>query len=367
MDPAGRLRQIRDKFQKARQAYLAKSPAAFNEAAAAFLAAVRELGPQLGEYPVPDKIAMEVAYNHWAPFRFAWVLMLAACLGVLASTATGRRLFYHGAMASFLASVAAMLVGFGLRVVISGRAPVTNMYESVIYVALGAAVLGLVLAIVYPGRILLAAAAAVSALALVLADNCPVAMDPSLQPLTAILRSNYWLIIHVMTVTASYAAFALAWIIGNVALGYYLFRSKDRATLDTLLRVIYWTLLIGVLLLEVGTVLGAMWADKSWGRFWSWDRKEVWALISLLIYLAVLHGRAAGWVGGRGLAALSAVGFALVLMAWYGVNLMGGGSLHTYGLTGGSGQASLAALLLAAQFLYVLAAMSRIPPGEAAG
>jgi ABC-type transport system involved in cytochrome c biogenesis permease subunit len=367
MDPSGGLRQLKDKFQKVRQAYLAKSPEAFRDASAAFLGAMHELGPQLGEYPAQEKISLEVAYNHWVPFRFAWVLMLVACVGALLSVATGRSVFYLGAMASFLASVAAMLIGFGLRVAISGRAPVTNMYESVIYVALGTAVFGLILTVVYRSRILLAAAAAISTLALVLADNCPIALDPSIQPLTAILRDNYWLIVHVLTVTASYAAFALAWIIGNIALGYYLAGSKDRATLDALARVTYWTLLVGVLLLEVGTVLGAMWADNSWGRFWSWDRKEVWALVSLLIYLAVLHARTTGWVGNRALAALSAVSFSLVLMAWYGVNLMGEGSLHSYGLTGGAGQASLTAILLSVQFFYVLAAISRIQPGEPRG
>ncbi len=330
-DPGGRLRQVKEKFQQARAAYVARDPRAFHQATVDFLATLRDVGPELGDYPAQSAMDLEVAYNHWAPFRFAWVLMLIACLGVLLSMVAVRKWGYVGAVAAFLGGVMAMLIGFGMRMAIAGRAPVTNMYESVLSVGLGTAVFGLIFTVIYRKRMVLAAAAAISTLALVLA----MAFDSSFQPLMPVLRSNYWLIIHVITVMASYAAFALAWIIGNSALGFDLARSKDEATKDALARVVYWTLLAGVLLLETGTVLGAMWADESWGRFWSWDRKEVWALISLLIYLAVLHARCVGWVGNRGLAALSAIGFSLVLMAWYGVNLMGAGSLHSYGFTGG--------------------------------
>ena len=154
-----------------------------------------------------------MAYNHWAPFRTGWVLMLIACLGVLLSMFAARKWTYVAAVAAFLGGVLAILIGFGMRSAIAGRAPVTNMYESVLSVGLGTAVFGLIFTVVYRKRMILAAAAANSTLFLLVAMG----FDASLQPLMPVLRSNYWLIIHVITVMASFAAFANAWTIGNCA------------------------------------------------------------------------------------------------------------------------------------------------------
>jgi len=220
-------------------------------------------------------------------------------------------------------------------VTISGRAPVTNMYESVVYVGLGVTAIGLVLELIYRKRFIAVAAAAVATLALMLADNSPSVLDPSLQPLQPVLRNNFWLVTHVMTITLSYAAFALAMGIANITLGYFLVRSENRPAIEALSRFTYRVLQVGVVLLATGTFLGGMWAAYSWGRFWGWDPKEVWALIALLGYLAVLHSRFAGWVKYRGLAALAASCFALVIVAWYGVNFVLGAGLHSYGFGGG--------------------------------
>src|SRR5690606_6340745 len=93
---------------------------------------------------------------------------------------------------------------------------------------------------------------------------------------------------------------------------------------------IYRLLQVGVVLLTAGTIVGGIWADYSWGRFWGWDPKETWAFIALLGYLIILHGRVAGWLRNYGLAAASVVAFSLVIMAWYGVNFVLGAGLHTY-------------------------------------
>jgi cytochrome c biogenesis factor len=123
--------------------------------------------------------------------------------------------------------------------------------------------------------------------------------------------------------------------IANITLGYYLVRSSNQAAIGALTRFTYKAIQVGVLLLAAGVILGGVWADYSWGRFWGWDPKEVWALVALLGYLCVLHARFAGWVGQRGLAALSVACFALVVMAWYGVNFVLGAGLHSYGFGGG--------------------------------
>ncbi len=142
--------------------------------------------------------------------------------------------------------------------------------------------------------------------------------------------------------------------IGNITLGYFLAGSEDQPTIRSLTGSTYRTLQVGVLLLAVGTVLGAVWADYSWGRFWGWDPKEVWALVVLLAYVAVLHARSAGWVREFGLAALSVMCFSLVLMAWYGVNFVLGSGLHSYGFGGGGQMYVFSAI--AVQGLYVTTA-----------
>ena len=156
--------------------------------------------------------------------------MLVACLCVLLQMGSelGGCLYPLG-LASYVAGMAAMLVGFFMRVTISGRAPVTNMYESVIYVGLGAAAIGLILELIYRKRFIAVAAAAVATVALILADNCPSVLDSSLQPLQPVLRNNFWLVTHVMTITLSYAAFALAMGIANITLGYYLGAQREPA------------------------------------------------------------------------------------------------------------------------------------------
>ena len=111
------------------------------------------------------------------------------------------------------------------------------------------------------------------------------------------------------------------------------------------------------MLLIIGTFLGASWADYAWGRFWGWDPKEVWALITLLGYLALLHARHIGWVGDLGMAAFSVLCFALVLTTWYVVNFVLGTGLHSYGFGGGGQGYVLAAV--AVQFVYLGAATLR--------
>lgn len=174
-------------------------------------------------------------------------------------------------------------------------------------------------------------------------------------PLQPVLRDNFWLTIHVLTIVSSYAAGALAWGLGLLSLGYYLLGryrpggagrpSQPPAACAELAGFIYKAMQVAVLLLAAGTILGGLWADVSWGRFWGWDPKEVWALVSLLAYLVVLHGRYAGWIGNFGLAAGAVVGAAVIGMSWYGVNFLLGAGLHSYGF-GKGGQTEFFMFLL---------------------
>jgi len=206
----------------------------------------------------------------------------------------------------------------------------------------------------------------------------PEILNPEIGSIAAVLRNNYWLTIHVLTISSSYGAGALAWGLGNLALAYYLvgkyrsdnerlaladagdtvvsrlrkaggslkpsslvstlregFRGLGPDDLDssparmrpprevaTLATFSYRVMQVAVLLLAAGTILGGLWADVSWGRFWDWDPKEVWALISLLVYLVVLHGRFAGWFGTLGTNVGSVLCFTAIIFSWYGVNFV---------------------------------------------
>ena len=116
---------------------------------------------------------------------------------------------------------------------------------------------------------------------------------------------------------------------------------------------------VGVLLIAAGTILGGVWADYSWGRFWGWDPKEVWALITLLVYLIPLHGRFAGWVNTFGLVVASVVCFLSVIMAWYGVNFVLGVGLHSYGFVEGGSQGVMSVIIAGVLALPVGAAWRR--------
>jgi cytochrome c-type biogenesis protein CcsB len=315
--------------------------------------ALRAVGP----YPVASDLAREVHYNHFHPFRKAWMLYLFSLVCLFLTSARSGGLYWLG-LASAGTGVAFHAYGFYLRCAIAGRPPVTNMYESVIWVAFGAVAFALIFEYLYRARSYLMAACVGAVVCLVLADHLPAVLDPSIRPLTPVLRSNFWLTIHVLTITLGYAAFLLALGLGHMVVWKQLVGPDRKEELGALHAALYRSLQVGVLLLAAGTMLGGVWANYSWGRFWGWDPKEVWALIALLGYLAILHARFTGWIGPYGIAAWSIVAFQGVLMAWYGVNFVLGAGLHSYGF--GTGGVGYVAAFCGLEVLFVLVASWRI-------
>jgi ABC-type transport system involved in cytochrome c biogenesis permease subunit len=526
--PQTDVQRVRESFREVADVYkdrdAADRPQRFAAAMDRFAAAVRWLGEAieplrqklpikerdekllaLTAYPPPGSTRAEVHYYELDPFLWSWLVSFGsmACFG-LAFGVLRKPMFWLGIVALAAAQLFT-IYGFALRVYITGWAPVTNMYETIIFVALVAALFGLwfvlypmfgaglrsawrmtavpgtfeayalteeqtalvpsarwkaagwvvllprlalavlvfvlltlvpygsgegytavsllprtavgssvptvnnvivwvaglstlLLTVWYVPRAVLAfllavvmipralakqglakplrrtlarkpfalAGALVAFLAALIAYYAPVS-GKDISPLMPVLRDNFWLTLHVLTITASYSAGFLALVLGLIALGYYLFgRYRDPsepsaeavakghrpaggyqappsafarrppeacATLGTF---IYRATQAAFLLLAIGTITGALWADVSWGRFWGWDPKEVWALISLLVYAAVLHGRYAGLFGNFGLAVASVFGATSILMAWYGVNDILPVGLHSYG-TGSGG------------------------------
>ncbi len=380
-----------------------------------FAAAVRTLGEQIeplrGElpiqhrdreliaataYPPPGSTDVEVFYNRFDPFFWSWVVSLAATLCLLSAVGAVRRpMFWLGVLLLVVAQ-AFTAAGLGLRGYVTGLVPLTGMFETVVFVALYAALLGLWFALlplcwpsrpgparpavaarmdrVFERRLFAVAGAIVSFLAAVLAYYAPATvMHRNLGAVAPILRDNFWLAVHVVTIMTGYASAAIALILGNIALGYYLLGRYAAGTAEggratelgrrppeacaLLAGFTYTAIQITVLLLMAGTILGALWADKAWGRFWAWDPKEVWALISLLAYLCFLHMRHIGWLGAFGMAMTAVLGASAVGFTWYGVNFLLGSGMHSYGSgAGGQWQVGTAAAI---ELLFLLAAGGR--------
>jgi ABC-type transport system involved in cytochrome c biogenesis permease subunit len=296
---------------------------------------------------------LELLLNRSHPFRWAWVTLLAALAVLVVHQQTGWRLAYWGGLALFITALLVQVLGFTLRIMVAGRAPVGNMYETVVFVAFLAAFFALVLELVYRRTVIAIAGAAVGALGLVLADQLPLALDPKISPLVPVLRSNFWLTVHVVTIVASYAGATLAWGLGNVSLALLAFGKPNREMLRTLSLYTYRAIQIAVILLALGTVLGAWWASEAWGRYWGWDPKEVGALIALVCYVIPLHARYAGWIKDFGLAVAAVLCYAAIILSWYVINFVIAAGLHSYGFSGGGGEWVLWAGLVNLEWVLV--------------
>ena len=549
--PMTEVQTVRDAFQRVKKVYPERTsrPNDFHASLAAFSMSLRRLGDAIEPlrqklpiknrdedmlaytaYPPTDYTDTEIRYAKLDPFLYAWIINFLAlvCFTVYLIGIRWRSIYWSGV--SILAfGLAWAGYGFYLRVIITGWAPVTNMYETVIYVPFFVALLGCwfaLLPMTWPGLklawrmtavpltweahelndeelsymrastwntlsvALLLPRIALSAITFMVLALLPYAaggrtiinllpnvavgqslpdgndlmtwavgwcvlasatwfiprailsglvgliavpwslrksdathlmtqvyarwpfgfsatfvatfgafvawyspvLDESFSPLMPILRDNFWLFIHVLTIVSSYGAGALAWGLGILALGYYLF-GRYREPLEptalaaghrpaqtgdasvaramptakrppevcaALASYVYKSVQVAVVLLAAGTILGALWADVAWGRFWGWDPKEVWALISLLVYLAILHARYAGLVGDFGLIVGSVMGASAIVMSWYGVNFVLGVGLHSYGFGAGGQWEVAGAVALNWIFLGVAAIRYRL-------
>jgi cytochrome c-type biogenesis protein CcsB len=385
--PEPQLKEARQAYQDALAAYRhgkdPRRPEQFSAAMDRFAAALRSLGeaiePQrrqlpireredevldLTAYPPGGSTGLEVHYNQLDPFFWAWVACAAAAAS-LALSLLGRLrkpAFWTGI--ALLAAVETLIVaGFIFRGCITGWIPLTNMFETFVFVGMCLAAAGALLALlppreVYARRPVALVGALLALLALMVAYYVPT-FHKEIGLVSAVLRSNFWLAIHVTTIMTSYGTAAMACGLGLIALGGFLFghyeaRGQGSGIGDKAPRLrrggmapprisailapmIYLLLKLTVLLLAIGTILGAMWADVSWGRFWGWDPKEVWALISLLVYMILLHARHVGWASPFNLAAGSVLGLLVILWTYYGVNYVMRAGKHSYGQGGAGG------------------------------
>jgi ABC-type transport system involved in cytochrome c biogenesis permease subunit len=222
--------------------------------------------------------------------------------------------------------------GILTRMWLEGRPPVTNLYSSALFIGWGSVALCLVLEATYKNAIGTAAAGMIGFATLLIAHHLALGGD-TLEMMRAVLDSNFWLGTHVVVVTTGYASTFLAGILAVIYVLRGVFtRTLDKATADALARMVYGIVCFATLFSFVGTTLGGIWADQSWGRFWGWDPKENGALIIVIWNALILHARWGGLVKQRGLMCLAIFGNIVTSWSWFGTNMLGIG-LHSYGFT----------------------------------
>ncbi len=279
-----------------------------------------------------NKTAFEARFNAVQPFYTATILYVLAFLVAICSWLVWPAEL--GRIAYWLIGITWILATLGIlaRVWISGYAPVTNLYSSALFVAWVAAGFCVGLERIFRNAIASVAAALIGVPSLIIAHHLSLDGD-TLEMMRAVLDSNFWLSTHVIAITSGYGATFLAGALGLIYITRGLFTSSlDSRTADALSRMIYGIVCFATLFSLVGTILGGIWADQSWGRFWGWDPKENGALIIVIWNAIVLHARWGGMAKARGIAALAVVGNIVTAWSWFGVNLLGVG-LHSYGFT----------------------------------
>ncbi len=283
-----------------------------------------------GFQPELKKGAREFFFNRLLAFKRCMYIYLTAFLLVLAYWFHFTAIWRTTAMRLTVIAFVVHTAGLVFRMVLEGRPPVTNLYSSAIFIGWGAVLLGIVLERFHRNGIGLAVSSAVGFITLIIAHNLSLGGD-TMEMMRAVLDTNFWLATHVVVVTLGYASTFVA---GFLAILYVLrgvfTKSLDRATATSLARMVYAIVCFATLFSFVGTVLGGIWADQSWGRFWGWDPKENGALIIVLWNALILHARWGRLVHEQGLMKLAIFGNVVTAWSWFGVNMLGIG-LHSYG------------------------------------
>ncbi len=306
-----------------------------------FLESIHKYQRKFGADVIPSerKIELELFYNKYDIFKSLFkyylyaslIMFIVVILNIFNNNKIIRQLVQLSALI-IVGLFAYHSVGLGIRWYISGHAPWSNGYESMIYISWATMLFGLVLGRKSP--LTLASTAFVTSILLMIAHwNW---MDPSIGNLVPVLDS-YWLMVHVAIIVASYGPFAISMILGMVSLILYILttnknKKKLKLAVDELTTINEMSINIGLVLLVIGNFLGGIWANESWGRYWGWDPKETWALISIMVYSFVLHMRIIPGLKGKfTFNMISVFSFTTILMTYLGVNHLLSG-LHSYAL-----------------------------------
>ena len=299
----------------------------FNEALADYRAA---LVPNFSREI--EKARQETLFNRMQPFYNAMVIYVLAGLLAVFSWFNLSETLRRSAVWLIALAFVIHTIGLVFRMALEGRPPVTNLYSSAIFIGWGAVMLGMVLEKFYKNGIGAVVSAGLGFITLIIAHNLSLDGD-TMEMMRAVLDTNFWLATHVVAVTTGYASTFVAGFLALIYIVRGVFtKTLDEATGKSLARMIYAIVCFATLFSFVGTVLGGIWADQSWGRFWGWDPKENGALIIVLWNALILHLRWGGMVRERGLVVCAIGGNIVTSWSWFGVNMLGIG-LHSYGFT----------------------------------
>ena len=285
----------------------------------------------LKEQPaVTKRTSFEFLFNHVDPFTHSMALYVLAFLLACFSWLAWNRPLNRAAFYLLLLTIAVHTFGLVSRMYLQERPPVTNLYSSAIFIGWGAVIVSLILERIFRDGIGAACAGAIGFITLIIAHHLAGSGD-TLEMLQAVLDTNIWLATHVVAITTGYSAMFLAGMLAMIYIIRGVFtRSLKKETADSLSRMTYGVVCFATLFSFVGTVLGGIWADQSWGRFWGWDPKENGAVLIVLWCAVILHARWGGFIRQRGLMIMAIFGNVVTSFSWFGVNMLGVG-LHSYG------------------------------------
>ena len=307
------------------QSYRGEQSSDFNLQTAQYLQLVEKNLPKTAA-----RLQVETIFNRYSPFYYSMYLYMLVFLLVCGSWMGWNTTLTRAAYWVLLVTLVFHTLGMIGRIYISGRPPVTNLYSSAIFIAWGAAVFCAVIEKIYKNGIGSLAAAVIAGPSLIIAHYLAGDGD-TMRMLQAVLDTNFWLATHVIIVTLGYAATFLAGILGCVyVIGGVLTPALTVERRQVISRMMYGVICFAILFSFVGTVLGGIWADQSWGRFWGWDPKENGAVLIVIWNALIIHARWAGLARDRGVANLAIVGNIVTAWSWFGTNMMGVG-LHSYG------------------------------------
>lgn len=301
------------------------------------------------------RLKAESYFHHVAPFSTSSVLYVLVFLLALGAWVTDRERFAPAAYAVLVLAFIVHTGGLVARGWIEARPPVTNLYSSAVFVGWGAVLLAVILERYQRTAFASAMAAIMGFCTLLIAHHLSLTGD-TMEVMRAVLNSNFWLATHVVVVTFGYSATFAAGFLAllHIVMGVFT-RAIDAKTASWLHNATYGITCFAILFTFVGTILGGIWADQSWGRFWGWDPKENGALMIVLWTAMMLHARWGGLVRKRGFAVMAVMGNIITAWSWFGTNLLGIG-LHAYGFTD-KGAITLAGFVLS-QVLVMLMAIT---------
>ncbi len=307
----------------------------FQHALGELQSGVVERAKSRGEY---EKIDLEVFYYKLDAFFYAkWLLVLAFMLLAVTWLVPRSKKLVWGVWGLVGAAFLLMTVGIVLRCVIRERPPISTLYETIVFIAASGVLVSLIIEAINRRRIALAIAPVIGALSLWLAElHLQLDAKDTMPSLQAVLDTNFWLSTHVTCIMFGYMAGLLAGILGHVYVLGKTFGIKhdEPEAYRVVAKMVYGMVCFGLLFSLVGTILGGIWANDSWGRFWGWDPKENGALMIVIWNLVILHARMGGYIKAFGVSMAAIVGGVIVSWSWWGVNLLNVG-LHSYGFTAG--------------------------------